>query len=248
MHRLEAIMPELPERKVGVVACSGEEIAEGTVSRLAALKVLHELRRGQTVTICLPLFLAGGKEDRTFAKFYPTITVDGCGLKCAAKGTETYSAKPAASVVVSELAAEHGIAGIEGRRCPNAAGMKAVEVTAERIAALVDEILGPRKASDVPKEDGTAAKADDSAPVGCSCGSGIPVKHLTIAGQAVEVVALPLIFDKLREAKRSPSDALTKDILEMVKIYNHVAPEVEASWREVLAREYAAHCQREESK
>src|SRR5512139_3405890 len=107
-------MPSSPKRKVGIIACSGEEIAEGTVTRLAALKVLHELRRAQTVTICLPLFLAGGEDDRTFAKFHPTITVDGCSLKCAAHGTETYSGKPAASIVVSELAAEHGIAGIAG--------------------------------------------------------------------------------------------------------------------------------------
>jgi uncharacterized metal-binding protein len=238
-------MPELPERKVGIVACSGEEIAEGTVTRLAALKVLHELRRGQTVTICLPLFLAGGKEDRTFAKFYPTITVDGCGLKCAAHGTETYSAKPAASIVVSELAAEHGITGIEGRRCLNAAGKKAVEVTAERLAALVDQILGKDKAQDAGAAAEKAESADNSEPVGCSCGSGIPVLHLTIAGQSVEVVALPLIFDKLREANRSPSDALSQDLLDMVKVYNYVAPEAEASWREVLAREYTAYCQRE---
>ena len=241
-------MPELPERKVGIVACSGEEIAEGTVSRLAALKVLHELRRGQTVTICLPLFLAGGKEDRTFAKFYPTITVDGCGLRCAAHGTETYSAKPAASIVVSELAAEHGIAGIDGRRCLNAAGKKMVEVTAERLAMLVDQILGKDKAQDAGAATAKAESAGDLEPVGCSCGSGVPVKHLTIAGQSVEVVALPLILDKLREAKRAPGDAVVQDLLEMVKIYNHVAPEVEATWREVLAREYAAHCQREESK
>jgi hypothetical protein len=31
----------------------------------------------------------------------------------------------------------------------------------------------------------------------------------------------------------------------MVKVYNYVAPEAEASWREVLAREYTAYCQRE---
>jgi len=68
---LEATMPRLPQRKVGIISCSGEEIAEGTVSRLAALKVLHETRPGQTVTICLPLFLAGGEGERTFAKFYP---------------------------------------------------------------------------------------------------------------------------------------------------------------------------------
>lgn len=135
-------MVDLPERKVGIIACSGEEIAEGTVTRLAALKVLHELRRGETVTICLPLFLAGGEGDRTFAKFHPTITVDGCDLRCAAHGTERYSAKPAASLVVSELAAERGITGIEGRRCLNAAGQAAVELTAQRLAAMVDEVLG----------------------------------------------------------------------------------------------------------
>src|SRR5512140_3491720 len=126
MRLLEAAMPDLPERKVGIIACSGEEIAEGAISRLAALKVLHETRRGRTVTICLPLFLAGGEGDRAFARFHPTITVDGCELKCAAHGTEAYSGKPAASIVVTELAAEHGIAGIGGRRCLNQAGEKAV--------------------------------------------------------------------------------------------------------------------------
>ena len=54
-------MPELPKKKVGIVSCSGEEIAEGTVTRLAALRVLEQLRPGETVTICLPLFLAGGE-------------------------------------------------------------------------------------------------------------------------------------------------------------------------------------------
>ena len=63
--------------KVGVVSCSGEEIPEGTLCRLACRKVLDE-RPGETVTICLPLFIAGGEEERTFAHNYPTITVDGC--------------------------------------------------------------------------------------------------------------------------------------------------------------------------
>ena len=79
-------MSDLLERKVGIVSCSGEELAEGTVARLAALKVLNELRPRDTVTICLPLFLAGGAGDRAFAKLHPTITVDGCDLRCAARG------------------------------------------------------------------------------------------------------------------------------------------------------------------
>ena len=135
-------MPELPEKKAGIIACSGEELACGTVTRLAALKVLHELRRGDTVTLCLPLFLAGGEGERTFARFYPTITVDGCELRCAARATERYSAKPAASVVVTELAAARGITGIDGRRRLNDAGRRAVEATAEVLSGLVDQALG----------------------------------------------------------------------------------------------------------
>ncbi len=81
-------MVDLPKKQVGIVACSGEELPEGTITRLAALRVLEQLRPQATVTICLPLFLAGGEGDRAFARFQPTITVDGCGLRCAARGTE----------------------------------------------------------------------------------------------------------------------------------------------------------------
>src|SRR5512141_2421603 len=100
---------ELLEHKVGIVSCSGEELPEGTVARLAALKVLNELRPRDTVTICLPLFLAGGAGDRAFARLHPTITVDGCDLRCAAHGTEEYSSKPVAGVVVNEVVADCGL-------------------------------------------------------------------------------------------------------------------------------------------
>ena len=128
--------------KIGIVSCSGEELAEGTIARLVTLKVLHELRPRETVTICLPLFLAGGEADREFARHHPTITVDGCDLRCAAKGTETHSGKPARSIVVAEEAAAAGLPRPEGRRCLNPSGRRAVEVVATRVAVLVDELLG----------------------------------------------------------------------------------------------------------
>jgi len=134
-------MPELPQKKVGIIACSGEERAEGTVTRLAALQVLHEWRPDDTVTICLPLFLAGGEGDRAFARYYPTIAVDGCDLRCAARATEKYSGKPAASVVVTDVVCEAGLELPAGRRRLNAAGQAAVAETAGRVAGLVDELL-----------------------------------------------------------------------------------------------------------
>ena len=162
-------MPNLPERKVGIIACSGEELAVGTVSRLAALKVLHEARPGKTVTICLPLFLAGGEGDRTFARFYPTITIDGCDLRCAARGTEMYSGQPTASVVVSELAAANGIGTVDGRRKLNEAGTKAVDLTAQCVVDLVDKILATKPAA---KPLVSITPAQKPAKVECACASG----------------------------------------------------------------------------
>src|SRR5512146_3467846 len=117
-------MPELPQKKVGIVACSGEELPECTLTCLAALKVLEKLRPGDTVTICLPLFLAGGEGDRAFAKFYPTIALDGCEKRCAARGTEKYSNRPAASLVVSDLIRQHSLGQPHGRRRLDDAGMQ----------------------------------------------------------------------------------------------------------------------------
>ncbi len=233
-------MPDLPKRKVGIVACSGEELAEGTVTRLAALKVLHELRPEKTVTICLPLFLAGGEGDRAFARFHPTITVDGCELRCAARGTEMYSGKPAASIVVNELAAEWGLGHIDGRRCLNEPGKQAVDMTAQRLAELVDQFVGKR---DGTKEVAKSAKRlAGEAKVGtCSCGSGVPVNKVLIGGETVALQALPLIFRHFREKGRAP-DTAGEDLLQTVKIYNYVPPEAEANYREAILREYAAFC------
>lgn len=234
-------MPELPERKVGIVACSGEELAEGTVARLAALKVLQEARPGKTVTICLPLFLAGGEGDRAFARFHPTITIDGCDLRCAAHGTEMYSGKPAASVVVSDLVEEHGIGEVEGRRQLNAAGKQAVDVAAQRLTELVDKILGPPALTvlNIPVSQPGPPQIKSA---GCSCSSGIPTKKINIDGKTVELLALPLIFQQFRELGRSPEGA-ADELLATVKVYNLVSPEDEQTYRDTIAREYAAFCQ-----
>ncbi|QSZ27317.1 putative zinc-binding protein [Aceticella autotrophica] len=92
--------------KIGVLSCSGEECLGGTISRLATRKMLEELRPGKTVTLCLPLYLAGGEEERFFAKAYPVITVDGCSKCCAKRATEKYSGKVSDTVVVSDILGE----------------------------------------------------------------------------------------------------------------------------------------------
>jgi hypothetical protein len=234
-------MPELPKRKVGLVSCSGEEMAEGTITRLATLKVLESLRPDDTVTICLPLFLAGGEGDRAFARFYPTIAIDGCEKRCAAKGTEMYSSRPAAGIVVSELcpatAGEFGTA-----RRLNDAGIKAVSAVAEEIALWVDRLLGiPWDRKTGRAQDHSAAVQEKTAAT-CSCGSGIPVKALDINGRTVEVLALPLIFDTFRNAKKPAGNAAAAEMLETVRLYNQIREGEESAWKRALAAEYASYC------
>lgn len=91
------------EVKIGVVSCSGEDCLGGTISRLATRKMLDEIRPDETVTICLPLFLAGGEEERGFAEAYPTLAVDGCDKLCAKRATEKYSGKVSDAFDVSSL-------------------------------------------------------------------------------------------------------------------------------------------------
>lgn len=93
----------MSELKVGIIACSGEECLGGTISRLATRIVLDELKMISTVTLCLPLYLAGGEEERNFAKVFPTISVDGCDKLCAKRSTEKYSGKVNGSIDVSRI-------------------------------------------------------------------------------------------------------------------------------------------------
>jgi uncharacterized metal-binding protein len=132
---------EQSEKKVGIISCSGEGCVEGTISRIAARLVLEELRSDKTVTICLPLFLAGGREERAFARDYPTITVDGCEKLCAKIGTEQHSGKPASSIIVSDFIHDREHAELGSRRTLSQEALIIAEQVAERITEEVDEIL-----------------------------------------------------------------------------------------------------------
>jgi uncharacterized metal-binding protein len=234
-------MPELPAKKVGIVACSGEELSGGTVTRLAALRVLEELRPAETVTICLPLFLAGGEGDRAFARFYPTIAIDGCEKRCAARATELYSGKPAAGIVVSDIVAAKGLTEPKGLRALDEAGRQAVEATAALAAHTVDVLLESYwSRSEGAISHPLQAQAEGQGPVEatCSCGSGIPVQLVEIEGTMVSLVALPLIFEGFRETGKKPSEELGTELLDTVRIYNPVPDGADQSYIKAILREY----------
>ena len=135
------MLVEIKPAKVGIIPCNGEEICEGTLTRFASRKVLDKLRPDSTVTICLPLFIAGEKGERNFAKTFPTITVDGCNKRCSQISTEKLSGRPRHSIVVSDLLKDHGIEPSQSRRTLMEKDRVAVDLVADEIARKVDEIL-----------------------------------------------------------------------------------------------------------
>lgn len=128
-------------RKIGVVSCSGECCVEGTISRIATRMVLEELKPDSTVTICLPLFSIGEKGERMFARYFPTIAVDGCDKRCAKYAIEKYSGKTACSIVVSDMLKNWGVENPGPRRELNKDGLDAATKVAKEIAAAMDDIF-----------------------------------------------------------------------------------------------------------
>lgn len=149
----------MSEFKVGVLSCSGEECLGGTISRLATRKVLEELKFVGTVTLCLPLYLAGGEEERNFARVFPTISVDGCDKICAKRSTEKYSGKVNGFIDVSKIIGNE-----------NALNTKIVRNTdlKEEHFQMVDEVASEivKKISGI-SPDSCSGKSFG----GCGCGS-----------------------------------------------------------------------------
>lgn len=139
---MPSFLDSLIPTKVGLIACSGEALPEGTVTRIATRLVVEELRPEDTVIMCLPLFLAGDEGEQAFAKRFPTIAIDGCEKRCAEIGTEKYSDKPTVIISVKEIMKEMGI-----KLNPEEVvelgqnGMKLARKVAELIANKVDELL-----------------------------------------------------------------------------------------------------------
>jgi hypothetical protein len=223
--------------KVGIISCSGEEIPEGTIARSATRRVLEGLRPGQTVTLCLPLFLAGEVGERRFASEHPTITVDGCDKLCAKRGTEQFSGAVSASLVVTDILGGPARGCHRSTRHADKADELAVWLVAERIAAEVDALtaLGAPLEATEPRAPGAR----------CACGSPSPDGKLVINGKSVIVNGLPLIFEHLWKKGLQPDDGGTSTLLETVKIYHRIEAHEEAAYREALEAAYRGFCTRQ---
>lgn len=224
--------------KVGIISCSGEELPEGTISRLAARRVLEGLRPQQTVTLCLPLFLAGEIGERRFAQEHPTITVDGCSKLCAKRGTEQYSGRVSSSLVVSDILGDRIKSCHRSARDADQADEQAVWIVAERIAAEVDALT----ASESEPISTESASRDNTAR--CACGSPSPEGKVNVHGESIAINGLPLIFQHLQKKGLQPQSGCGDALVAMVRIYHPIEPSDEAEYRGALVDAYREFCER----
>ena len=218
--------------KVGIISCSGEEIPEGTISRLATRRVLELLRPGSTVTICLPLFLAGDGAERDFATKHPTITVDGCDKLCAKKGTEKHSGPVSAALVVSEILNGDCSGCARSARDRTEKDKEAVWLVSEEIAKAVDVILA--------ENGGCVSEAGDDG-AACACSKPIPGMEIQVDGKSVTIAGLALIFDHLAESGLAADESSGDRLLETVRIYHSIEPEEEDAYKAALISAYKTH-------
>jgi uncharacterized metal-binding protein len=219
--------------KVGIVSCSGESIAEGTISRLATRRVLELLRPDKAVTICLPLFLAGDEGERNFAKTHPTIAVDGCTKQCARWGTEQHSGPISGALVVSDILGTAASGCSRTSRRGSQYEKEAVWTVAEHIAAEVDRIF-----AEVTENPAAQKKAGAE----CACSAPVLGGNITIRGATVTIPGLQRIFEQCTERSIPADDSGSVALLDEVKIYHRILPEEEAEYRGVLMSAYREFC------
>ena len=225
--------------KIGIISCSGEEIPEGTIARQAVRRVLEGLRPHQTVTLCLPLFLAGEVGERRFASEHPTITVDGCDKLCAKRGTEQFSGAVSASLVVTDILGGRARGCHRSTRDADTADERAVWLVAERVAAEVDHLFAQGTPAKASKGSATAAGG-----ARCSCGGPSPDGKLAVNGRSVTINGLPLIFQHLQKKGLQPGNGCAAALLETVRVYHPVEPHEEAEYQDALVAAYRTFCER----
>ncbi len=127
------------KRKVVIVPCSGIGKSFGSVAREAGYELCDELRPETTQLVALSKLVLGEERAREHVRQSPAITIDGCKLMCAAKLVQ-HSGGKAREVAVLDVYRRHKELKPDGIAELNAEGKQLARVTAEEVAALVDDI------------------------------------------------------------------------------------------------------------
>ncbi len=102
-----------------IIPCSGIGKPFGTISRDATYRVVEDLKKGETDTMCLSLLVRGDEDAKRQVKTRRCIAIDGCPNECAKKNR---SLKPTEVTFLDK----------DGRSLS--------QIVAEKVASKVDEL------------------------------------------------------------------------------------------------------------
>ncbi len=132
---------EVVEKKVAVMACNGLDQILGTVARMAAYKVLDELRTESTVLLCPPALIAEVEEDVEFVRENPVLVIEGCKHECGCKIVGKFDGEIGGIVRVDMHSEKSGL-NPESMRELGSEGERLVKLISETAANEVDRIVG----------------------------------------------------------------------------------------------------------
>ena len=123
-----------------IIPCSGIGKAFGTISRDSTYRVVEDLKKDETDTMCLSLLVMGDEDALRSVKSHRCIAVDGCPNECAKKNLELSGAKLIANFRVVDILRDHRGLKPEGITFLNEDGRILAKILAEKIALNVDKL------------------------------------------------------------------------------------------------------------
>lgn len=123
-----------------IIPCSGIGKPLGTIGREATYRVVEDLKKKETETLCLSLLVMGDEDARNLVKSHRCIAVDGCAAECSKKNLELSSAKLAASFKVLDVVKEHRDLRPKSITFLDEDGRMIANYLAEKIASKIDEL------------------------------------------------------------------------------------------------------------
>jgi hypothetical protein len=76
----------------------------------------------------------------------------------------------------------------------------------------------------------------------CPAAAARMIKKLALPGGEVGIVNLEDILKEVADLKLANNEAIKKELLKRVKIYNYVAPAAETDYSKALLKEYERQC------
>lgn len=131
----------IKSKKIGVTACTGINMVEGTIARMAIYKILDEIHPNETVLICLPALAAEVEEDVDFVRDYPAIILDGCEKNCALKVFKKFKSNIIEIFNVSDYMKQHSELHPTSIITIDSDGERLADIIAKDISKKIIEVL-----------------------------------------------------------------------------------------------------------